>query len=150
MWPKTHFTTLFEAQVIVMALSGMTVTAIAHLMHETDTRIWRLLGKAVAEARDAADYSDVVRVGIDDTARRRNQSYISIMANLDCQRAVAVTQGRDKLALGRLCAELKEHRRGPGEGLRGHARHGLRRTRWGAPRCPRPHRAWTASMWCSS
>ena len=109
MRPKTHFTALFEAQVIVMALSGMTVTAIAGLIHETDTRIWRLLGKAVTEARDAADYSDVVRVSIDDTARKRNQSYISIMANLDHQRAVAVTQGRDKGALGRLCAELKEH-----------------------------------------
>ena len=66
------------------------------------TRIWCLLGKAVDEARDAADYSDVVRVSIDDTAKRRNQSYISIMANLDFQRAVAVTQGRDKGALGRL------------------------------------------------
>ena len=107
--PNSHFTALFEAQVIVMALSGMSVTAIAHLMHETDTRIWRLLGKAVAEARDAADYSDVVRVGIDDTARKRGQSYISIMADLDHQRAIAVTQGRDKGALGRLCAELKEH-----------------------------------------
>ena len=66
------------------------------------TRIWCLLGKAVAEARDAADYSDVVRVSIDDTAKRRNQSYISIMANFDHQRAIAVTQGRDKGALGRL------------------------------------------------
>lgn len=61
----------------------------------------------MTEARDAADYSDVVRVGIDDTARRRNQSYISIMANLDHQRTVAVTQGRDKGALGRLCSELE-------------------------------------------
>jgi transposase len=83
----------------------------------------------VTEARDAADYSDVVRVGIDDTARRRGQSYISIMANLDGQRAVAVTQGRDKGALGRLCAELKEHRRGQVKGPGGHARHGLRHTR---------------------
>jgi hypothetical protein len=90
------------------------------------TRIWCLLGKAVDEARDVADYSDVVRVGIDDTARKRNQSYISIMANLDHQRAIAVTQGRDKGALGRLCAELKEHGRGPHEGLRGHARHGFK------------------------
>ena len=56
----------------------------------------------MTEARDAADYSGVVRVGIDDTAKRRNQSYISIMANLDGQRAIAVTQGRDKGALGRL------------------------------------------------
>lgn len=107
--PNSHFTALFEAQVIVMALSGMTVTAIAHLVHETDSRIWRLLMKAVSEARDAADYSGVVRVGIDDTARRRGQSYVSIMADLDGQRAVAVTEGRDKGAVGRLCSELEEH-----------------------------------------
>lgn len=107
--PSSHFTALFEAQVIVMALSGMAVTAIAHLVHETDARIWRLLGKAVAEARDAAGYSDVVRVGIDDTARRRGQSCISIMADLDGQRVIAVTEGRDKGAVGRLCGELEGH-----------------------------------------
>lgn len=107
--PSSHFTALFEVQVIVMALSGMAVTAIAHQVHETDTRIWRLLGKAVAEARDAAGYSDVVRVGIDDTARRRGQSCISIMADLDGQRVIAVTEGRDKGAVGRLCGELEGH-----------------------------------------
>ena len=115
------------------------------------TRIWRLLGKAVAEARDAADYSDVVRVGIDDTARKRNQSYISIMANLDCQRTVAVTQGRDKGALGRLCAELKEHGRGPHEGLRGHTRHGRGILAGGRRQdAPGHTERGTASMWCSS
>ena len=92
-----------------------------------------------------------MRVSIDDTAKRRNQSYISIMANLDGQRAVAVTQGRDKGALGRLCAELKEHagyRTKIQEVTRDMA---LRHTRWGSPRrCPRPPRLWTASMWCSS
>ena len=107
--PNSRFTALFEVQVIVMALSGMTVTAIAHLVHETDTRIWRLLGKAVSEARDAADCSDVVRVGIDDTAGRRGQSYTSIMADLDGQRAIAVTEGRDKGAVGRLCDGLEGH-----------------------------------------
>ena len=59
----------------------------------------------MAEVRDAADYSDVVRVSIDDTAKRRNQSYISI---IDHQRAIAVTQGRDKGALGRLCTRRIE------------------------------------------
>ena len=107
--PSSRFTALFEAQAIVMALSGMAVTAMAHLVHETDTRIWRLLGKAVAEARDAADYPDVVRVGTGGTARRRGQSCISIMADLDGQRAIAVTEGRDRGAVGRLCGGLEGH-----------------------------------------
>jgi transposase len=107
--PNPRFTALFEAQAIVMALSGMAVTAIAHLVHEADTRIWRLLGKAVSEARDAAHCSDVVRVGTGGAARRRGQSCISIMAGPDGQRAIAVTEGRDKGAVGRLCDEPEGH-----------------------------------------
>ena len=57
-------------------------------------RIWRLLGKATSKARDAADYSGVVRVGTDDTAKRCDQSCISIMADLD--RLRAITEGKEQ------------------------------------------------------
>lgn len=148
--PSSRFTALFEAQAIVMALSGMAVTAMAHLVHETDTRIWRLLGKAVAEARDAAGYSDVVRVGTGGTARRRGQSCISIMADLDGQRAIAVTEGRDKGAVGRLCGGLEEHG-GDRTKVRRSPATWQRHARWGSlQRCPRPPRPWTGSMRCSS
>ena len=71
-----------------MALFGMSVAAIAYLVHETaHAHMVPALGKAVSQARDAADYSGVVRIEIDDTARKHNQSYISIMANFDHQRA---------------------------------------------------------------
>ena len=107
--PSSRFTALFEAQAIAMALSGMAVAAMAHLVHETDTRIWRLLGKAVAEARDAAGCSDAVRAGTGGTAGRRGQSCISIMAGLDGQRAMAVTEGRGKGAVGRPCDGPEGH-----------------------------------------
>lgn len=106
--PNSHFTALFEAQVLVMALSGMTVAAIASRVREGDARVWALLRRAVSEARCAADYSAVERVGIDDTARRRGQSYISTMVDLDARRVVAVTEGRDRGAVGRLCDQLEE------------------------------------------
>ena len=107
--PNSHFTALFEAQVLVMAMSGMTATAIAGRVRESDSRVWGILGRAVSEARGAADYSGVTRVGIDDTARRRGQDYISTMVDLDGQRVVAVTEGRDRGAVGRLCDQLEEH-----------------------------------------
>jgi len=44
-------------------------------------------------------------VGIDDTPRRCNQTYISSTAT----RVAAAAQGRDKGALCRLCDQLKEH-----------------------------------------
>ncbi len=62
MRPNSHFTALFEAQVLAMAISGLTATQIASQMRTSDGTVWRMLGRAVAEARDAADYSDVTRV----------------------------------------------------------------------------------------
>lgn len=105
--PGSHFTALFEAQVLVMAMSGMTTAAIARQVRESDSRVWAMLGRAVSEAREGADYSGVTRVGIDDTARARGQRYISVMADLDGRRVVAVTEGRDKGAPGRLCEQLE-------------------------------------------
>ena len=105
--PNSHFTALFEAQVLVMALSGMTVTAVASRVRESDARVWAILRRAVSEAREGADYSGVERVGVDDTARRRGQSYVSTMVDLDARRVVAVTEGRDKGAVGRLCDQLE-------------------------------------------
>lgn len=50
-------------------------------------------------------YSGVVRVGIGDTARRRGQSYASIMADPDGRRVVTVTEDRDDGLVGRPCSE---------------------------------------------
>lgn len=107
--PNSHFTALFEAQVLVMAMSGMTVTEIAEQVRESDKRVWAMLGRAVSEAREGTDYSAVTRVGIDDTACRRGQSYVSTMVDLDGRRVVAVCEGRDKGAPGRLCDQLEAH-----------------------------------------
>ena len=105
--PNSHFTALFEAQVLVMAMSGMTVRAISAQVRESDSRVWAMLGRAVSEAREGADYSGVTRVGIDDTARARGQRYVSVMADVDGRRVVAVTEGRDRGAPGRLCDQLE-------------------------------------------
>lgn len=105
--PNSHFTALFEAQVLVMALSGTTATQVAGQLRLSDSRVWAILGRAVGEALGRADYSGVRRVGVDDTARRRGQNYVSTMVDLDGRRVVAVTEGRDKGAVGRLCEELE-------------------------------------------
>lgn len=105
--PNSHFTALFEAQVLVAVMGGATVRSVASRIGESEGRVWAMLGRAVSEAREAADYSGVARVGIDDTARARGQSYISVMADIDGRRVVAVTEGRDRGAPARLCDQLE-------------------------------------------
>ena len=89
-----------------MALFGMGVAAIS-LCTRQPACIWRLLGKATSKARDAADYSRVVRVGTGNTAKRCDQSCISIMADLN--RQCAITEGKGQRWQAGSEMSLKEH-----------------------------------------
>ena len=104
-----HFTALFAAQVIVMALSGLTVRAIGQLLDETDTRLWRLVRACVERAREHADYSDVRAIGVDETAKRRGHDYLSTFVDLDTRRVVSVQEGRDAATVAGFADDLAFH-----------------------------------------
>ncbi len=102
------FTLLFEA--LVMALvAEMPVRAVAGLIAEHDTRVWRIVHYYVAAARARQDLSDVVRVGLDETSFRRGQDYVTLFADLDRRRCVFATPGRDADSVTRFVAELRAH-----------------------------------------
>ena len=107
--PNSHFTALFEAQVLAACMRGSTVRAVAESLGESDARVWAMLGRAVSQARDAADYSGVRRVGIDETSRAKGQTYVSTMLDLDGRRCVAVAPGNGKGAVGGMCDQLEAH-----------------------------------------
>jgi Helix-turn-helix domain of transposase family ISL3 len=66
---------LFEALVMALA-KEMPVAAIAALVSEHDTRVWRIVHHYVELAADAQDLSGTEPVGIDDTSFRRGQDYV--------------------------------------------------------------------------
>lgn len=106
------FTLLFEA--LVMALvREMPVKAAAALLGEHDTRIWRVLDHYVQSARDKADYSEVKRVGIDETSARRGQDYISFFFDLDQRRLLFGTAGKDHETVKAFTEDLKAHKGAP-------------------------------------
>jgi transposase len=92
------FTLLFEALVMFL-VREMPVKAAAALLGEHDTRIWRVLDHYVQIARAQADYSDVKRVGIDETSARRGQDYISLFFDLDQRRLLFGTGGKDHVTV---------------------------------------------------
>lgn len=106
------FTLLFEA--LVMALvREMPVKAAAALLGEHDTRIWRVLDHYIQSARDKADYSEVKRVGIDETSARRGQDYISLFFDLDQRRLLFGTAGKDHGTVKAFTEDLKAHKGAP-------------------------------------
>ena len=106
--PGSGFTLLFEA-LVMMLVREMPVAAVARIVGEHDTRLWRMLKHHVGEARAEADYSEVRAVGLDETASRRGHNYITLFADLDEARLLYATEGRDAKALGRFRLDLIAH-----------------------------------------
>lgn len=102
------FTLLFEALVMAMA-PHMPVRAIARLMGVTDARLWRVIDHYVEQARAMRDDSQVRRVGIDETSRRRGHDYISVFVDLEVPRVLFVTEGKDASTVQRFAEDLSEH-----------------------------------------
>jgi transposase len=102
------FTLLFEALVMFL-VREMPVKVVAALLGEHDTRIWRVLDYYVQRARAQADYSEVERVGIDETSARRGQDYISLFFDLDQRRLLFGTGGKDHETVKAFTEDLKAH-----------------------------------------
>jgi len=102
------FTALFEALIMVMARE-MPVAAIAAMVGEHDTRIWRVLHYHVEEARREEDFSGVRRVGVDETASRRGHNYISLFFDLDVKRLLYGVEGRDQDTVSAFADDLIAH-----------------------------------------
>jgi transposase len=75
----------------------MPVNAVARIVGEYDTRLWRLLQAYVNEAYQEADFSSVRVVGCDELSARKGHNYLSVFADLEAKRVLYVTEGKDPL-----------------------------------------------------
>lgn len=102
------FTLLFEALLLEFAVH-MPVAAIARMVCEHDTRIWRVLEHYVEAARAGLDFSEVRRVGVDETSARRGQDYVSLFMDLDSGQVMFATGGRNAATVERFARDLAAH-----------------------------------------
>lgn len=105
--PNSGFTVLFESFVIELS-KIMSVKAIARIVKEYDTRIWRILGYYVSKARENIDYSEVTKIGIDETSVS-GHNYITIGVDLDKSRVISITEGKDASTVDRIAEDIEEH-----------------------------------------
>lgn len=87
----------------------MPVNAIAELVNEHDTRLWRILKHYVDHARAKADYSSVCQVGIDETSAKRGHDYITLFVDLDTSRLLFATEGKGKSTVTNFTEDLRRH-----------------------------------------
>jgi transposase len=106
--PDSGFTLLFEALVMTM-VSAMPVAAVAGIVGEHDTRLWRVVHHYVDQARARIDTADVTRIAIDETAARRGHNYITLFADIDRARVLFATEGKDAATVAAFAGDLAAH-----------------------------------------
>ncbi|MGH7211425.1 MAG: ISL3 family transposase, partial [Acetobacteraceae bacterium] len=106
--PDSGFTLLFEAMVMTM-VSAMPVKAVARMVGEHDTRLWRVVHHYVDQARARADASGVTQVAIDETAARRGHDYVTLFVDIDQARVLFATEGRDANTIAAFADDLAAH-----------------------------------------
>ena len=105
--PGSGFTLLFESFVVELAKS-MPVSEIGETVGENDTRLWRVIQHYVDEARAKADYSEVTKLGMDETSKK-GHNYITVFVNLDNSKVVFVTGGKDHTTVDRFAKDFVAH-----------------------------------------
>lgn len=107
--PDSGFTQLLEAWLMIL-LREMPVATVAGIVGEHDTRLWRVLHYYVEDARDREDFSEVQKVGVDETASRRGHRYISLFEDMDKKRVIFATEGKDAGAVVNFKRDLEAHK----------------------------------------
>lgn len=111
--PDSGFTLLFSAYVIAL-VREMPVAAVANLVAEHDTRLWRVVRYYVGQTHDRQDWGKVRVVAVDDTATRKGHRYATIMVELDPQqtqpaRLLFMTPERTAASFGEFAAAMPAH-----------------------------------------
>jgi transposase len=102
------FTLLFEALVLMLA-PQMPFAAVARIVGISPHRVLAISRRYVALALDQACFGNVRALAIDETSRARGHDYITLAADADERRVLAVTEGRDASAVAAIADELVEH-----------------------------------------
>ena len=106
--PGSDFTLLFEAFAMAL-MKSMPVLAAARLLGEHDTRMWRILHYWTEQGRARADYADVKRICIDETAAKRGHNYVSLFVDIDRRSVVYVADGRAATTVAEFADDLEAH-----------------------------------------
>lgn len=102
------FTLLFEALAVRLA-KDMPLAAVARLMGEHDSRLWRIIRYYVDSLRSGMSHAAVRRVGVDETSANSKVPYITVVVDMDERRVLFATAGKDGATIGAFAEDLAKH-----------------------------------------
>lgn len=107
--PNTGFTMLFEALAMALIEEETPVNSVAKTVKEYPNRIWTIFRHWIGRGKRSLKLSDVRRIGVDETSRRKGHSYITQFVDLDTRRTIYVCPGKDAETFKSFSQWLIEH-----------------------------------------
>lgn len=105
---QNGFTLLFEA-FIVQLCKGMPVHQVCKLAKITDYKVWSILDKYTEKTRDLNDYTEVTKMGMDETSLAKGHDYVTLFVDLDKKKTMFVAEGKDNATVKAFVADLARH-----------------------------------------
>jgi transposase len=102
------FTLLFEAFVVTLA-HNMAVLDIAKLVDEYDTRIWRIIHDKVDKAYQNKVFSNVSKIGVDETSSKKGHNYVTVFADVKASDVLYATVGKDASTIQKFVKTMPFH-----------------------------------------
>ena len=99
------FTLLFEALVLMLA-PQMPFAAVARIVGISAYRVLAICRRYVSLALQAADFSDVTALALDETSRAKGHDYITLAADAIKRKVLAIAEGREARSVAAITAEL--------------------------------------------
>ena len=109
---QSGFTLRIEAMILELA-KKMPVLQVGKLLGENDKKLWRVIHHYVDEARSKEDFSDVLKIGVDETSRKKGHNYITIVVDLDSSKVLFVCEGKDSSTITKFSKDLQNHNGDP-------------------------------------
>ena len=112
--PRSGFTLLMEAMMVLLSQTGMTVAEAARTVAETAHRIWRVLFHHVQQAHQQIEVTEVTQLTVDETSVRRGHHYVTVVCEPGSQeekrstRVLFVAEGREAAAVEQAKVFLEE------------------------------------------
>lgn len=91
----SRFTILFERFAIQVLLATQTVTGAMSILRTKWDQTWSIVERAVARGKERKELQAVPRLGIDEKAYLKGQSYITLLYDLDNSTVEAISDGKD-------------------------------------------------------
>ena len=107
----SRFTLMFERFAIDVLLAAQTVKGAQSILRTSWDETWHILTKAVERGKARKTDKAMPRIGIDEKAFRKGQSYITLIYDLDTSTVEAIADGNDTESGNACFSQLSQSQR---------------------------------------